>query len=294
MADDGFRRALSDLAGALVPLGALDLTRHYGERLAKIPNRLNEYGFDPYGLAPDWVARTALPAMLLYRYWFRVEVHGAEHVPAGRVLVVANHAGQLPFDGMMLNTALVLEPDPPRIARAMGEFWIPQLPFVSVAAARGGALVGTPENCIHMLRNEECVVVFPEGVGGMNKLYRDRYRLQRFGTGFMRLALETDAPIVPVGIVGSEEQQPGIANLRRLARLLGMPALPITPTFPWLGPLGLFPLPVKYRIYFGEPLQFEGEAYEDDDAIEQKVARVREAVGALLQRGLRERSGIFR
>jgi 1-acyl-sn-glycerol-3-phosphate acyltransferase len=194
----------------------------------------------------------------------------------------------------MLGAALLLEADPPRIARAMGEYWIPNLPWVSIAAARVGALVGTPSNCVHMLENGECVTVFPEGVRGMNKLFSQRYRLQRFGTGFMRLALETGAPIVPVGIVGSEEQQPGFANLGRIGGMLGMPALPITATFPWLGPLGLLPLPVKYRIHFGEPLTFQGDASEEDDVIEEKVDRVKAAISALLERGRRERRGVFR
>jgi 1-acyl-sn-glycerol-3-phosphate acyltransferase len=294
MSDDGLGKLLGDLAGALVPLAARDLQREIGERLRKIPNRLNEFGFDPYGMSPEWMRRWALPALLLYRYYFRVETVGIEHVPAGRVLVVANHAGQLPFDGLMLSTALLLEAEPPRIARGMGEYWIPRVPVVSVAAARGGTLVGTPENCVHMLGNDECVMVFPEGVRGMNKPYSERYRLQRFGLGFMRLALETQTPILPVGIVGSEEQQPGLANLEGLAHLLGMPALPITLTFPWLGPLGILPLPVKYRLHFGEPLTFEGSPAEEDAAVTRRVEVVEEAIARLIERGLRERKGVFR
>jgi 1-acyl-sn-glycerol-3-phosphate acyltransferase len=290
----GLGTALSDLAGALLPLKARELQRDLEERLRKAPLRLNEFGFDPYGLSPAWWNRVLLPVVLLYRYYFRVETFGIEHVPAGRVLVVANHAGQLPFDGAMLGAALLLEADPPRIARAMGEYWIPNLPWVSIAAARVGALVGTPSNCVHMLENGECVTVFPEGVRGMNKLYARRYQLQRFGMGFMRLALETETPIVPVGIVGSEEQQPGFANLGRLGKLLGMPALPITATFPWLGPLGLLPLPVKYRIYFGAPLSFEGDSSDEDEVIEAKVDRVKAAISALLEQGCRERRGVFR
>ncbi len=290
----GFGTALGDLAGALLPLSARELTQELADRLHKAPLRLNEFGFDPYGLSPAWYSRVLLPVVLLYRYYFRVETFGIERVPAGRVLVVANHAGQLPFDAAMLGAALLLEADPPRIARAMGEYWIPNLPWVSIAAARVGALVGTPSNCVHMLENGECVTVFPEGVRGMNKLYSQRYRLQRFGNGFMRLALETGAPIVPVGIVGSEEQQPGFANLGRIGGMLGMPALPITATFPWLGPLGLLPLPVKYRIHFGEPLSFQGDASEEDDVIEEKVDRVKVAISELLERGRRERRGVFR
>jgi 1-acyl-sn-glycerol-3-phosphate acyltransferase len=176
----------------------------------------------------------------------------------------------------------------------MGEYWIPNLPWVSIAAARTGALVGTPGNCVHMLENGECVTVFPEGVRGMNKLYAQRYQLQRFGMGFMRLALETGSPIVPVGIVGSEEQQPGFANLGRLGKLLGMPAFPITATFPWLGPLGLLPLPVKYRIHFGEPLNFEGHSTDEDGVIQEKVDRVKAAITTLLEQGRSERRGVFR
>jgi 1-acyl-sn-glycerol-3-phosphate acyltransferase len=290
----GLGRVLGDLVGALLPLSARALQEDLDERLARSPLRINEFGFDPYGMSPAYWRRLLLPSVMLYRYYFRVETSGIEKLPAGRVLVVANHAGQLPFDGAMLGMALLLEAEPPRLARAMGEFWIPSLPWVSVAAARTGALVGTPSNCVHMLENGECVMVFPEGVRGINKLYSQRYQLQRFGTGFLRLALETHTPIVPVGIVGSEEQQPGLANFRPLARLLGMPAFPITPTFPWLGPLGLLPLPVKYRIHFGEPMHFEGDPHDEDVEIEAKVERVKAAIAELLERGRRERRGVFR
>jgi 1-acyl-sn-glycerol-3-phosphate acyltransferase len=286
--------ALADLAGALMPLRARDLQTQIDQRLAKIPNQLNGYGFDAYGMSPVWLRRVLLPSALLYRHYFRVETFGIERLPRGRVMVISNHAGQLPFDAAMLGTALLLDAAPPRIARSMGEFWIPRLPWVSVAAARVGALVGTPQNCTHMLENDECVVAFPEGVRGMNKLFSQRYQLQRFGTGFMRLALGSGAPIVPVAIVGSEEQQPGLANLASLGRSLGMPPIPITLTFPWLGPLGLLPLPVKYRIYFGEPMFFEGDSSDEDAIIESKVEDVKDQINAMLERGRTERKGVFR
>ena len=293
MARSGALDSLVDFAGAMLPLRARNLQTVIDDHLSQIPNKLNEYGYDAYGMSPLWMRRVLMPFALLYRYYFRVEVSGIDRLPEGRVLVIANHAGQLPFDAAMLGLALLMEAQPPRIARSMGEYWIPQLPWVSVLAARIGALVGTPQNCIHMLENGECVLAFPEGVRGMNKLFSQRYQLQRFGTGFMRLALETATPIVPVAIVGSEEQQPSFANLESLARVFGAPALPITATFPWLGPLGLLPLPVKYRIYFGEPQRFEGDASDEDAVIDVKVEEVKAKIAGMLARGCREREGIF-
>ncbi|HBZ72635.1 MAG TPA: glycerol acyltransferase [Deltaproteobacteria bacterium] len=289
----GITGALSDLAGALVPLRFREIEREIETRVSRLPTRVNEFGFDPYGFKPDVIRFSSLPAVLLYRYYFRTECHDLKNVPRGRVLLIANHAGQLPFDGLMLAMAMLLDADPPRIVRPMGEYWIPRIPWFNVLAARGGVLVGTPENCVSMLEAGECVMVFPEGVRGMNKPFSERYRLQRMGLGFMRLALETDTPIVPVGIVGSEEQQPGLTNFPALGRLFGMPAFPITLGFPWLGPLGILPLPVKYHLYFGEPMRFEGTPTDEDASIEEKVEEVRRAISDLLERGRRERKGVF-
>jgi len=290
----GVSGAVRDLVGALLPLSARELEREIDERLHEAPNHLNEYGYDPYGLSLDAARRMMLPMALMYRHYFRVETFGIEKVPAGRVLLIANHAGQLPFDGAMISVAMLLEADPPRICRAMGEYILPRLPWMGIAMARMGAMVGTPENCVHMLENDECVVVFPEGARGMNKPYTERYQLQRMGLGFMRLALETNTPIVPVAVVGSDDQQPGLANFSGLAHTLGLPALPITLGFPWLGLVGMLPLPVKYRIYFGQPMSFEGDANDEDSAIQSRVDTVKHAIEAMLARGVRERPGVFR
>lgn len=283
----------SGLASARAPLWLRELQAEIDQRLAKAPTRRNEYGYDAYGLHLDVVRRAALPAALLYRHWFRVEAHDIGRVPPGRVLLVANHAGQLPFDALMLVTALLLEAESPRIVRPMGEYWIPSLPWFGVFAQRGGVLVGTPQNCVSMLEAGECVMTFPEGVRGMNKTFDQRYRLQRFGTGFLRLALETETPIVPVGVVGSEEQQPAFANVPALGRLLGMPAFPLTLGFPWLGPLGILPLPVKYHLLFGEPLRFDGAPTDDQSAVQERVDVVRDAIAELLRVGRERRRGIF-
>ena len=289
----GLSQAMFDLGGALLPLTVRGLQAEIDEKLSKLPNRINEFGYDAYGLSPGWMRRMALPGALLYKRYFRCETFDIDRLPPGRMLLVANHAGQLPFDGAMLVSALLLDADPPRIVRPMGEYFIPRVPFLGVAFARSGAMVGTPANCIHMLENEECVMVFPEGVRGISKTFSRRYQLERFGLGFMRLALETGSPIVPVGIVGSEEQAVGLANLSGLGKALGLPALPVTLTFPWLGPLGLLPLPTKYRIHFGEPMRFEGGPDDEDAAIEANVEQVRDAITNLLERGLRQRQGVF-
>jgi 1-acyl-sn-glycerol-3-phosphate acyltransferase len=258
-------------------------------RLDRLTPPANEYGVDPYGFDVDFALSALAPFVWLYRKYFRVRTSGIEKVPGeGRVLIVANHSGQLPFDAAMLGVSLLVEKDPPRAARALVEKWVPRLPFVSSFYARLGQVVGTPENCRRLLAAGEALLVFPEGVRGLNKPFSERYRLQEFGTGFLRLALETGAPIVPVGIVGAEEQSPSLTNLPTLARVLGMPALPLTPT--GLVPL---PLPTRYHILFGDPMHLTGSPDDEDAVLEEKVERVRAAVQALLERGLRERTGIF-
>jgi 1-acyl-sn-glycerol-3-phosphate acyltransferase len=257
-------------------------------RIEKLTPPRNEYGVDPYGMDLEYVLAAVAPFVWLYRRYFRVELHGLENVPAdGRVLLVANHSGQLPLDAAMLAVALLIEKDPPRLARALVEKWVATLPFVSAFYARLGQVVGTPENCRRLLAADEALLVFPEGVRGLNKPFSERYRLQPFGHGFMRLALEAGAPIVPVGVIGAEEQSPALFDVKWLARLLSMPSFPITAT---LLPL---PLPTRYRIHFGEPMRFTGSPDDEDSELERKVAEVQAAVQGLLHKGLAERTGIF-
>jgi 1-acyl-sn-glycerol-3-phosphate acyltransferase len=263
------------------------------DRLAKVPNRLNEYGYDPWGLDLEYLKRSMIPGVLAYRYWFRVKTTGIENLPEGRALIVGNHAGQVAIDGMMVGTAMILEADPPRIGRGMGEFWLPTIPWFNVFMHRVGGVVGTPKNCVDLLHNEEAVMVFPEGVRGMNKLFWQRYQLQRFGLGFMRLAIQTRSPVVPVAVVGSEEQAIAIANLMPLARLLGMPAFPVTPTWPLLGPLGAIPMPVRYYIQFGKPMLFDGDPDDEDEAIQRKVDQVKRVISDMIADQRRRRKNIF-
>jgi len=280
---------LSDLAGgileSLAPRLIRDLNHEIRTRIAASPIELNGYGYDPWGFNTEVACRILLICSLFYKYYFRVQTYGIEHLPRGRMLVIANHAGQIAIDACMIGTATVMEANPPRPLRGMGEYWLPTVPFVNVLMARMGGVVGTPKNCVDILEHGEAVIAFPEGVRGMNKPFSQRYRLQEFGYGFMRLALQTNTPIVPVAVVGSEEQAPSLGNFTALAHLLDMPAFPlvITP----------FPYPVRYHIYFGEPMEFRGNANDEDDVIGKKVAQVKKRIHDMIQTGLRQRRGIF-
>ena len=230
----------------------------------------------------------------VYRSYLRVDARGVDRVPPGRVLLIANHAGNtFAWDGAMLATAMFLEAEPPRLVRGMAEYFLPTLPFFNVMLHRAGSVVGRPENCVRLLQQGEAIMAFPEGERGFVKTYRQRYQLQRFGLGFMRLALETATPIVPIGIVGAEEQSPGLANVRSLGRLIGSPAFPITATFPFLGLAGFLPLPVKFHLHFGNPIQFEGDPNEDDAAIQERVDAVKEEIRRLIADGLAARKSWF-
>ncbi len=254
-----------------------------GERLSRLAAAQNEFGVDPFGLNLDFTVAAIAPLVWLYKHYFRVEVEGLDRVPEGRLLLIANHSGQLPFDGAMIGVALFLHTEPPRVVRSMVEKWVPSLPFVSTIFARAGQVVGTPENCRRLLAAGETILVFPEGVRGISKLYRDRYQLQEFGHGFMRLALETDTPIVPVAVVGAEEQAPAFFNVKPLADLFRMPAFPITPT---ILPL---PLPAKYHLRFGEPMRFVGRPDDEEEDLERKVKAVKAELQGMIHAGVQAR-----
>ncbi len=280
---------LQSLAGgileSLAPRVIRDLNHEIRDRLAAAPLELNSYGYDPWGLNVDVARRTLLTFALFYKYYFRVKAYGLQNLPKGRMLIIGNHAGQIAIDACMIGTATVLEASPPRYLRGMGEYWLPTLPFFNVLMARVGGVVGAPKNCVDILEHGEAVIAFPEGVRGMNKTFRERYQLQRFGNGFMRLALQTNTPIVPVAVVGSEEQAPSLGNFMPLARLLSMPAFPIV--------LNFFPLPTRYHIYFGEPMEFRGNPDDEDEVIVRKVEQVKGRIHDMIQRGLRQRRSIF-
>jgi 1-acyl-sn-glycerol-3-phosphate acyltransferase len=259
------------------------------ERIERVPRgNLNEFGVDPFGYDPEVIKLLAPVAAWLYRHYFRCRTYGMEHIPEGRLLLVANHSGQLPFDAMMIATSMLLDAPLPRVVRSMVERWSAELPFVSELFVRAGQVVGDPEVCKRLLEKDEAVLVFPEGARGISKLFAQRYQLERFGHGFMRLALETQTPIVPIALVGAEEQAPAIYDIKTLAKMTGFPAFPIV--VPQIVPL---PLPVRYHIHFGAPMLFEGDPDDDDDVIAGHVKKVKGTIQRMLQRGLQERTSIF-
>lgn len=267
------------------------LGRDFEERLRRVPMPMAAAGVDPFGLDPSWAKYAVGVAAFFHRMYFRTVVKGIDRVPTGRVLLISNHSGQLPMDGMIIGASMFLDAEPPRIIRSMVEKWTQTLPFVSMFFSRVGQVVGVPENARRLLELGEVILVFPEGSRGISKSFADRYRLCDFGLGFMRLALETDTPIVPVAVIGAEEQFISFGNVEGVAKTLGMPSFPLIPQ--WVIPGGQLPLPTKYRLYFGEPMHFEGDPDDDDAVIEEKVARVKATIQSMLNRGLKERKSIF-
>jgi 1-acyl-sn-glycerol-3-phosphate acyltransferase len=267
------------------------LGESFAGRMARVPLALGPAGVDPFGLDPRW-AKYALAALgVLHRKYFRTEVFGIANVPSGRVLLVANHSGQIPIDATLLGAAMFMDAEPPRVVRAMVEKWAVSLPYVSLLFSRVGQVVGVPENAKRLLAQGEALLVFPEGARGISKTFDQRYKLTEFGLGFMRLAIETDTPIVPVAVIGAEEQYVSVANVAGLAKLLRMPAFPIVPQLFFPG--GQLPLPTKYRLWFGEPMRFTGDPDDDDAIIDERVWLVKQTIQSMLNRGLKERKHIF-
>jgi len=248
---------------------------------------VNRLGYDKWGFSPAATKRTLLVMEWLYRHYFRVEVHGIDRVPPGRGLLIGNHSSQIAYDGMMVATAMLLDARPPRAVKAMIEKIFQRLPIVNVIMTRSGQITGLPENCERMLAEEELLMVFPEGARGSGKLWKDRYKLVDFGTGFVRLALKMRAPITPFAFIGGEETAPAFLDIKPLARLLGLPYFPITPT---ILPL---PLPARCSIWFGEPMFFEGTGNEEDAEVMPMVEAVKRRIGELIHEGLAARTSLY-
>jgi 1-acyl-sn-glycerol-3-phosphate acyltransferase len=255
------------------------------ERLvSSIPKPVGSFGYDPWGYNEDAFKLALGVAKLAYDKYFRVTVHGLENIPSsGRLLLIGNHSGQLPVDGVLVGVALATNEHGPRLARAMIERFFPTVPWLGNYMNALGGVIGDPVNCSKMLEMDEAIIVFPEGVRGSGKLYKHRYQLQRFGTGFMHLALNHDTPIVPVGIVGCEETMPAVANLAPFAKMLGIPYLPLVPS--------LLPLPARVYLNFGKPMYFKSAANEAE--VVQHVEQVKAELRGLIDVGLAERTRIY-
>lgn len=253
------------------------MAEEVAERMARLDLPFNAHGLDPYGISKERL--TAIGATLghLYRHYFHVECRGVQHVPPrGRAMLVANHSGGYAVDASMLAAACFFELEPPRLAHGMVEKFISKMPFFGDWASRLGQFTGLPQHARRLLLDDRLLMVFPEGTRGTAKLFKERHSLVRFGTGFIRLALETKSPIIPVAILGGGEAIPTIKNARLLGKLIGVPYVPITPYV-----LAL-PLPARVLICFGEPLRFEGTGQESDREILQMVEATRSAIGELI------------
>ena len=283
----------AERAAVALPKTLRDSVQRMGRRMAGRYHE-DEWGFD------EEFAEAVYPFFeFLYDFWWRVQATGVENVPShGRALVVSNHSGSLfPFDATMLVGAIMKEHPLPRWPRPMVLNWAFELPFLSFFMRKVGGVPASPFNAIRLLEQDEIVMVFPEGVKGTGKPFSERYRLQRFGRGgFVEVALRTGSPIVPVAVVGAEEIYPKIADSQLLAKLLGAPFVPITPTLPWLGPLGLIPLPSRWRIEFCEPIdvsEYPPEAADDRALLFEISERVRDTIQEQLYEALVRRGSAF-
>jgi 1-acyl-sn-glycerol-3-phosphate acyltransferase len=256
------------------------------------------YEVDDFGFDPQWTESFLGVFKLLYRDYWRVETTGVEHVPAaGRGLLVANHAGVLPWDGTMIKTAVFVEHPTPRHVRALVAGQFMGMPMLSWFLRRTGQAVGHPDDTRRLLERDELVLVFPEGTRGTGKRFRDRYRLRRFGRGgFVATAIRARAPIIPVSVVGSEEIYPMLGDLAPAARLFGLPYFPLTPFWPWLGPLGMIPLPSKWRLQFHPPVDVTGltpRSAEDQHLVMSVADDVRDTIQRGIYDNLKLRRGVF-
>ncbi|MGI5349583.1 lysophospholipid acyltransferase family protein [Streptomyces sp. CA-250714] len=258
-----------------------------------------EYAVDDFGYDQELTDQVLMTLLRpVFEKYFRVEVRGVENIPAdGAALVVANHSGTLPLDGLMLQVAVHDQHPADRHLRLLGADLVFVLPLVNELARKAGHTLACAEDAQTLLERGEVVGVMPEGFKGLGKPFADRYKLQRFGRGgFVSTALRAGAPIVPCSIVGAEEIYPMVGNSRTLARLFGVPYFPITPTFPWLGPLGAVPLPTKWTIQFGEPVPTDGyppEAAEDPMLMFNLTDQVRETIQHTLYKLLVRRRSVF-
>ena len=274
-------------------------TEFYLRKWGRLGMRNRSEEVDDFGFDPVYEQRVQPLFDFLYERYFRVECEGVAGIPPeGRCLLVANHSGTLPYDGMMIKTAVKREHAKRREVRWLAEDFLFHFPFLGSFTNRIGAVRACQENAERLLQQESLTAVFPEGVKGIGKLFQKRYQLQRFGRGgFIKLALRTRSPVIPVAVVGAEETNPMLFRIDYLSQALGIPYIPVTPTFPLLGPLGLLPLPTKWRIHFGDVVSFDEygpEAADDEMLVGRLAEQVRETIQAMLDRAVKKRTSVWR
>ncbi|MGD8623873.1 MAG: lysophospholipid acyltransferase family protein [Anaerolineae bacterium] len=256
-----------------------------------------EYETDEWGLDREFLDMLRPLLTLIYKAYWRVETSGLDHLsPSGGALLVANHSGQVPWDAVVLATAVLDEHPAQRLVRALHGSWAARVPFLSALLARMGHTVSSVENGVRLLEQGDVVAVFPEGEAGLGKTFQNRYQLAPFEPTFVQMALRAGTPIVPVSVVGAEETAITLARSKTLGRVVGLPYVPITTTFPWLGLLGLVPLPTKWYIDFGQPIPAEGYGPGADTNLvlaAQLADRVRHAVRSQLDDRLVQRRSLF-
>jgi 1-acyl-sn-glycerol-3-phosphate acyltransferase len=249
-------------------------------RVARLELPFDRHGLDPYGVSRTALVRFFSVLAWAYRRYFHVRVFGIERVPVrGRAMLIGNHSGGVALDAAMVLASMMLEMDPPRLAHGMAEKFINLVPFASQWSSRTGQFTGLPEHAERLLRDERMLMVFPEGARGTAKLYWERNSLVDFGTGFARLALATQTPIVPLAVIGGGDAIPTVMNLYRIGKLFGAPYIPVTP---WIVPL---PRRVPISIHFGEPIVLAGSPTEEDAVIEGHVERVKTRIAELIAEG---------
>ena len=295
----GLSTRLRDMTGRQV----IDMNRvmeivQFVYQQRQLANRGADYTVDEFGFDAQWTESLLTLFNMLYRDYWRVETTGIENVPdSGRALLVSNHAGVLPWDGTMIKTAMFAEHPHPRHVRALVASLFMGMPVLSWFLRRTGQTVGHPDDTRRLLERDELVLVFPEGVKGTGKQFKDRYRLRRFGRGgFVATAIRAGAPIIPISVVGSEEIYPMVADATPMARLFGLPYFPVTPMWPWLGVLGLVPLPSKWRIQFHPPVHTEliaAESAEDQSLVMTISDEVRSTIQKGVYENLKLRRGVF-
>ncbi|MBO1337105.1 lysophospholipid acyltransferase family protein [Streptomyces sp. VRA16 Mangrove soil] len=258
-----------------------------------------DYDVDEFGYDKELTDQVLMSLLRpVAEKYFRIEVKGVENIPSeGGALIVSNHSGTLPLDGLMMQVAVHDNHPEGRHLRLLAADLVFMLPVVNELARKAGHTLACAEDAQRLLESGELVGVMPEGFKGIGKPFSERYKLQRFGRGgFVSTALRAGTPIVPCSIVGAEEIYPMIGNAKTLARVLGFPYFPITPTFPWLGPLGAVPLPTKWTIQFGEPIPTDGyppEAAEDPMLMFNLTDQVREQIQHTLYKLLVQRRSVF-